>query len=189
MINRTQPSILRRLECAALGFFLAIGLAACSTPQPVDLNARLAAAVTQGNVVLARQLIAQGANVDAVTANGRTLLVAALYQHLPAMVDLLLAQGAAINRQAPNRMTPVLQAAASDAYSTLLELLQAGADPRAGGDSDLRLLYYMQLPGGMEPLDLTPEVRRQRAAVWAWLEARHLDTRYVPKGSAQKVAL
>lgn len=189
MIKRTPPSLGWRLGRAALGLLLVIGLAACSTPQTVDLNARLAAAVQQGNTVLARQLIAQGANVDAITADGRTLLVAALYQHHPAMVDLLLAQGADINRWGSNRMTPVLQAAASDAYPRLLALLQAGADPRAGANNDQRLLYYLRLPGGMESLDLTPEVRRQRAAVWAWLEARHLNSRYVPKGSAQKAGM
>ncbi|WP_157667618.1 ankyrin repeat domain-containing protein [Comamonas serinivorans] len=83
-------------------------------------------AAFRGQVDLARQLIARGAQVN---RRGWTPLhYAATNGHL-AMIDFLLSQKADLNAPSPNESTPLMMAAMYGSEDAARALLKAGADP------------------------------------------------------------
>lgn len=85
-------------------------------------------AATFGYVEVARALIAEGARVDYVDPSGLTPLMLAALNGPPAMVELLLSQGASVDVSAGGA-TPLTEAMRKGDPLVLRVLLEAGADP------------------------------------------------------------
>jgi ankyrin repeat protein len=78
---------------------------------------------------IARQLLKQGAKVNAVDSSGYAALHRASAKDQVKTVDLLLASGALINSQNNKDETPLFLAAEAGSYKTVKRLLEKGADP------------------------------------------------------------
>ncbi|MCU0826225.1 MAG: ankyrin repeat domain-containing protein [Tabrizicola sp.] len=141
----------------------------------------LGLAILQGDVGITRQLLEAGAGVDRASALEMPPLAIAAYSCLagPAMIDLLLDHGAAIDSPAPGGMTPLLIAGLKGRDDIVARLLQAGADAAAVdvfGDGLLNFAIYSQDPkrvqtalafgSGTAQLDRLFLTRGYRAYFW-----------------------
>ncbi len=88
-------------------------------------------AAASGNVFKVRDLLDEGANINARTANGSTPLLGALYYRYPQTSELLISRGADVNARTTQGVTPLHQAAWSDFPELCRLLLHRGADPNA----------------------------------------------------------
>ncbi len=89
----------------------------------------LSIACLLGENDIARQLLKQGADVNAVDSSGYSALHRANSKDLEKTVSLLLASGAQINIQNNKKETPLFLAAEAGSYKTVKLLLAKGADP------------------------------------------------------------
>lgn len=93
-----------------------------------DLNQQLIAAAEEGNVAAVRELLANGADVNAKDKNGVTALMCAAWEGNLKVVEILLANGADVNAKDKYGGT-VLGKTAKKGYSEIVRLLkQAGAE-------------------------------------------------------------
>ena len=110
-------------------------LAGEGTVRPPRDEARdppLVVAALAGNLDAVAALLAEGAEIDAVTGKGLTALHAAAYAGQGPLVELLLGAGAAVNRKNnPFGVTPLHMAAEENHLAIVEVLLQSGADPSA----------------------------------------------------------
>ncbi len=94
------------------------------------MNDDLIAAAEQGDTVTALQLLADGAEIDARDARGRTAVMAATHGNRAETVQALIRAGADINIR-DNRMDNVLLYAGAEGLLDILTLaIDAGADTR-----------------------------------------------------------
>lgn len=93
-----------------------------------EVNMNLIAAAESGDLETVKQLLEEGADVQAANANGVTPLIAAAYQNHVEVAKVLIDAGADVNVQDNTRQSAYL-ISTSDGYLELLILtLAAGAD-------------------------------------------------------------
>jgi len=114
-------------------------------------------AAAQGHLALMKQLLAQGAQVDAADWNGVTPLIGAAYYGQVEAARLLLQRGAAINQVSRQGVTPLVAAVYSGKDAMLELLLANGASPALPLD-------------GEQPLAVAQ--RAQRSAMVAALQRK-----------------
>lgn len=99
---------------------------------------------------VARQLIAQGEDVNSASATGVTPLLMAVERENRPIFDLLIAAGADVNIGDKNGTTPLIVAAAYAFYSYVNDLILAGADVNkrspAGGTALMMAASYVGNP-------------------------------------------
>jgi ankyrin repeat protein len=101
-----------------------------STAEPI--RAQLVEAVASGDVAAVSSLLAQGHDVNAATGDGFTPLHAASERGHAAIVELLLARGAAVDAGTRIGRYTALHLAARGAHASVAEMLvRAGGDPNA----------------------------------------------------------
>ena len=101
--------------------------AASATAAGPDGSTPLHAAVQQGNLETARQLLAAGANATAATVYGITPLALACMNGDAAMIDMLLKAGASANSTSPGGETALMTAALAGKLDAVKLLLAQGA--------------------------------------------------------------
>jgi len=116
--------------------------------QPNVLNAAgesaLMMAALRGQESIAARLIERGADID--KKGWAPLHYAASGPSTP-MVKLLLARGAAIEAESPNRSTPLMMAAGYGPESSVDALLAKGADPKRVNDLKLNAVDFARRAG------------------------------------------
>jgi ankyrin repeat protein len=93
-----------------------------------ELAQQLIAAAERGDVAAVKDLLAQGAGVQARDGHGWTALMAATHGNHPAAAALLIAAGADVNARDNLKDTPYLFAGAEGRLEILRLTLKAGAD-------------------------------------------------------------
>ena len=117
-----------------------IALGACAPGR--DIHDQLIVAARTGNLEKVKDLLAKGADVNAlekVTGEGHTALFNAASAGHTEVVKLLIEKGAKVN-EAPGKITALIMAAWAGYTDTVRVLLQAGADPNAKDENG----YYFQ---------------------------------------------
>ena len=112
----------------------------------------LIVAMQQGNREAARLLLERGADAKAVTGGGVTALHEAAKRGDAEIVRTLLDQGAPVNRKDFEGNTPLLVAAASDAWNgeVVRALLAKGADVKVNGAGGRTALGWAKTKGETE---------------------------------------
>lgn len=129
MINRHSPM---RWPCATL-FILLLGGGLPLASQEYDYagaerNEKLILAAYQGDTALAKQLIQQGARINATTYEGVTPLMYAAQNGHTNMVALLLRNGANVGMKPDNGYTALISAIRNGHIETAEYLVRNGAD-------------------------------------------------------------
>jgi beta-lactamase regulating signal transducer with metallopeptidase domain/ankyrin repeat protein len=144
MLARPHPTPLRTglgALCCAITVFTVAGAAWIAQPprvayaaeqnaSPGDraLGRQLVAAMQEGQMDEARELIAAGADVNTfVRGDGTPLVIAARFGARD-MVDLLIERGADVNQPAPGDGNPLIMAAAYGRMEIVTSLVERGAD-------------------------------------------------------------
>jgi len=141
---RDDPHEAPLFATAVIGFIvLGVALTACaedSPPSDVDREAAPAALVRAagaGDIEAVRRLLAEGADVDARDASGRTAVTAAAMREHVDVVAALVDAGADVDLQDTERNNPLLLAGENGNVALLREVLRAdpdlGATNRFGG--------------------------------------------------------
>lgn len=121
--------MLRRVFLVIGGMMAVLFGASCSS----KLDEELVKASAQGNVERVQELLAEGADVDAIAVKEWTPLTAAAeHGHLDAVKVLSLA-GARIDRPAPGGVTALFLTVVNGDTEIVEYLLLNGADPNIGG--------------------------------------------------------
>ncbi|PLT17121.1 ankyrin repeat domain-containing protein [Ralstonia mannitolilytica] len=108
---------------------------------PATRDRDLIVAAQTGNTMAIQSLIAEGANLKARDAEGRTALIAAVYAHMGAAARLLIQAGADVNLQDNAQNSAFLLAAAQGDAETVRLALSHGANLRAtNADGDTALI-------------------------------------------------
>ena len=100
-----------------------------AAPTPADNTPPLLREINNGNTEAARELINNGANVNAANETGVTPLINAAGMGNKEIVQLLLSRGADVNAKASGNYTALMQAALVGQTEIVKILLDAGADP------------------------------------------------------------
>ena len=95
---------------------------------PAETNDMLIAAAARGDANAVRELLAQGADVQAADSSGRTALVVAAYHRDNDVARLLIDAGADVNQQDTTRQSAYLLATSEGNLDLLRLVLRAGAD-------------------------------------------------------------
>ena len=108
---------------------------------PATRDRDLIVAAQTGNTMAIQSLIAEGGNLKARDAEGRTALIAAVYAHMGAAARLLIQAGADVNLQDNAQNSAFLLAAAQGDAETVRLALSHGANLRAtNADGDTALI-------------------------------------------------
>jgi thiosulfate/3-mercaptopyruvate sulfurtransferase len=118
-------------------------------------------AAQKGEVEMARKILAAGADVAALNADGNSALWLACFGENLALLDLLLEAGADIDHCNDNGATALMFAASSSRTAMVAHLLQRGADTSAETPDGFSAL---DLAGNLEILNLLRAARTRRAA-------------------------
>jgi len=114
--------------------------------QGADVNARdragLTALMAAANAAVAQALIVKGADVNARGQNGMTALTYALGWNRIDVAQVLIAKGADPNTKGPGGSPVLRDAAASGQASIVRALLEKGADPNAKDDLGMTALLH-----------------------------------------------
>ena len=94
------------------------------------LNKQLRQAAKQGNLHEVKSLIADGADIEARSKKGYTVLHVAVIKGKTQIVEYLIAKGANVNNVSNRGSTPLMSAAHRSYTEILQMLLTAGADPK-----------------------------------------------------------
>ena len=109
---------------------MAVALLSCNRHSP-SLEASLYVAACNGDTTKAREVLRRGANINATDGDGYSALIAAeactTRPGRPEMVELLIANGAAVNLQARNGRTALMYAAKNGDTQAVKALLKSGA--------------------------------------------------------------
>ena len=151
-------------------------------PLLAEENARLAEAARMQNGQELRELLRQGADVNAPEADGATALHWAAHWDDRNAAQSLIEAGANVNARNELGMTPLLVACANGSAPMIEKLLGAGADPNiAAPDGEMALMMAARTstPGAIEALvahgakvNARENSRGQTALMWAVAEHR-----------------
>jgi len=81
-----------------------------------------------GDIVAVKQLLTDGADVNARNADGNTAVWLACYSDSPEIIELLAAHGADLNNQNPDGATALIYASSAGKTNSVHCLLALGAD-------------------------------------------------------------
>lgn len=151
-----------RLACAAGAALLLIDAAALEPVPP------LVEAVKLGNRAGALELIADGARLDDVEADGTTALHWAVRSADGELIAALLAAGADPNAANRYGMTPQHVAAVNGDAAALRALLEAGADPNAVLPEGETVLLTAARTGAPDAIDVLLELGADIEARESW---------------------
>ena len=157
----------------------------------VDGWTSLMLASVEGDTTIIQMLIANGANVDAKTKDGRTALMVAKNA---AVVDVLISIGANANVQNNYGDTPLIMASQTGDAATIELLASKGADLNVQNKYGLTAISLSAYQGDLSILELLiskmananiPDVRGATPLMWACLQG-HSDAAemLVKKGKA-----
>jgi len=135
-----------------LGAQLALGMLPENEQKVIDMNNRLMGAIVAGNVQTVNDLLARGANPNAIDGNGTTALLAVFLQpHLNIdIVRALVAARADVNAVLPNGVTVLMLATTLGNVDAVTILLEAGANRDAvAGPGITALMNATLAPGGL----------------------------------------
>ena len=124
---RTQDTRFLRSFSAILILLLSL----CPHAAYGDINAELLEAAKVGDTVKLKQLIDQGADVNAKTDKGTTALMWAAYQDHVEFVKVLIDSGVDVNEKTKDGWTALMDAAIEGHAEMLKILIDAGADVNA----------------------------------------------------------
>lgn len=116
-------------------------------------------AAAQGHLALMKQLLAQGARVDATDWNGVTPLIGAAYYGQVEAARLLLQRGAAVNQVSRQGVTPLVAAVYSGKDAMLELLLAHGASSALPQDGERPLAVAQRA----QRADMVAALQRQSA--------------------------
>src|SRR6185436_1642742 len=117
------------------------GWEALPAPEPwPDQASSLEMAIAGQRLDITRDLLARGADLTALDANGYDPLMVASNLGTAALVEALIQAGADPNRRDPQGNTALMFAAQRQDSDSVTILLRAGADPRVRGDHGLTAL-------------------------------------------------
>jgi ankyrin repeat protein len=119
-----------------MSFFEGLFRPAAQANREPGLERALLIASRDGQTDIVEQLLAKGADINTVAANGLTPLMFATLEHRPAVVELLLSHGANVNAPSAGRMLvhgeeqdcvmTALMFASRDGHADLVEIMLAG---------------------------------------------------------------
>ena len=129
-----------------------------STPSIRAIDRAIYRAAGDGDLGRVRNLLAEGANANAVLdGDGTPLMAAAVNGHLPA-VELLLAEGANPRLAVPGDGTPLIVASTNGHIEVIRRLVQAGAPIDAGVAGDGNPLIAAALRGRLKTVEFLLEL-------------------------------
>lgn len=112
----------------------------CVYQQQEDLNQKLLSSVKTGDINEIRELLDDGASVDAKYGNGISALFLAISNRNDAIVKLLLERGADIGEK--NTFSPLILAAYTENLEIIKQLLDRGAEPNVAKKSSWTYVMY-----------------------------------------------
>src|SRR5262245_48814752 len=125
-------AMLKNKVIAALFICLALGLGTSALIQAGAVESRVADAAMNGDLTAVRNLLKQGADVNAAQGDGMTALHWAVFKDNAEMVKTLVSAGANVSATTRiNGMTPVFFAAQNGQAAIIDILVKAGAKPNA----------------------------------------------------------
>lgn len=170
----------RAVAAAPVALLLASGLVACNrsdAPRPASEVAlyqpqTLSEAVLLGDRDSVASFLSRGADPNATEADGSTLLMRAIHGRFHTIADLLIANGAAVDRANSYGVTAIYLAARAGDVAAMAKLLRAGASANAALPSGETVLMTAAksgnaatvralLTGGVEGVSLQ-QLARQR---------------------------
>jgi len=170
-----------RVGWAGWLYWLCLPLASLA-PLLAEGDARLAEAARMQNGKELRVLLRQGADVNAVEADGATALHWAAHWDDLNTAQSLIDAGAKVNARNELGMTPLLVACANGSAPMIEKLLRAGADANIAapdGETALMMAARTSTPGAIEALlahgakvNARENSRGQTALMWAVAEHR-----------------
>lgn len=134
-------------------------------PVTEDGETPLMMAVFKGQLELAKQLIALGADVN---KTGWTPLHYAATAGSPAMVKLLLDHYAYIDAESPNKTTPLMMAAHYGTTGAVKLLLEEGADPSLKNDLGLSAIDFALQAKKQDAVDVISAFIRAKQPRGIW---------------------
>ena len=105
--------------------------------------ATLIEAIVANDIPGALALIDAGADVNALSADGKTALRTTARFHQPELVDRLLKAGALVNQTGPDGVTALYMAVVKENTELVDQLLKAGADPTLVGNNGLNPITHI----------------------------------------------
>jgi len=173
----------RTMRVAGLGSFLFLTLAAAQAAA-ASSDLRLVDAVAARNPTLARTLIKEGVDVNAVRGDGATALLWAAHWDDGETLDLLLGAGAKVNAADDHGVTPLTRACENASVPAVTRLLKAGANPNLAQTNGLTPLMVAARTGNLQVVNAllasgadanaTTAKTRETALMWAIAE-RHTE--------------
>jgi hypothetical protein len=166
----------RQLFGAVFGAACAFLFVGPAPAQGAGRDAELIRAAESGDAAAVKRLLAQGADVRARDAQGRTALLAATYGNRVAAAQALIAAGADVNAQDEIRNSAFLLAGARGYLEIVRLTLAAGADlkstNRYGGTALIPACHYGHVETVRELLKTTIDIDHVNNLGWtALLEA------------------
>ncbi len=154
----------RRKRVLAGSLALLLWLAAA----PLQAGTALSDAINRGDTSAALALIADGAEVDAASADGTTALHWAAYRQELALVEALLQQGADPNHRNDYGATPLSVAAEHGDHAIMQALLAAGGDVESPNAEGQTLLMAVARSGNTATAELLLQRGADVNAVESW---------------------
>ncbi|MDG2186406.1 MAG: ankyrin repeat domain-containing protein [Mariniblastus sp.] len=134
-----------------------------------ETSKQLHDAVAKGDSKVVKQLLANGANVDAKNAGGETVLNQAVFNSHKEIVELLIDQGANVNEKYDSGETPLHLAVHLDNQEMVELLIKKGADINARTSSGF--LAETALDRAMITSEIVDLLRKHGGQTAAELEA------------------
>jgi len=173
-IKSTHFGVKRQLPIRGVMLIIAVlaGLFTADVIAAEDPNGELIIAARKGRITDVETLLAKGANVNAVTAAGKSSLMGAAIYGNQRVVNLLVSEGADVNAKDKSGSTALIDAAFSGNVSIVRSLLAKGADPKVKAKNGATALSTAKARGN--------------AAVAILLESLAGDSGSVDKGKGKK---
>jgi len=127
-----------------------------------DRDAALVNATRAGKVSEVRDLIAEGADINAKNAYGKTVLIMAATLGNTHIVDILLSEGVEVNAKDNLDSTALIAAASKGNLRILKALLAQGADLNAVSKNGLTALSTAKLAGYEEVVKYLEEAEKTK---------------------------
>lgn len=128
-----------------------------------DINVELINAARAGNVTEVRDLIAEGADINAKNAAGKTVLMVAANLGNARIVDILLSEGADVNAKDNLESTALIAAAYKGNLHILKALLAQGADVNAESKNGVTALSTAKTVGYQQVVSFLEEAANAKS--------------------------